>query len=70
VGPDGFPFAARLSIAPDADDGVLRFPRLPVGMPVEPGPACLHEAGRARVHGDLMAGPEGWSLVPHRVLGD
>ncbi|HWH94511.1 MAG TPA: pyridoxamine 5'-phosphate oxidase family protein [Baekduia sp.] len=75
IGPDGFPFAARLMIAPDPRVGVLRLPHLPVGMPVEPGPACLHatDAGHAegrgpRVHGDLLAGPDGWRLVPHMVL--
>jgi hypothetical protein len=69
VGPDGFPFAARLSIAPDPRGGVLRLPRLPVGMPVEPGPACLHATAHGpRVRGDLVTGPDGWSLVPHAVL--
>jgi hypothetical protein len=76
IGPDGFPFAARLAIAPDREDRVLRFPRLPVGMPVEPGPAFLHasagagDARRApRIHGDLVPGSAGgWSLVPHAVL--
>jgi hypothetical protein len=38
-------------------------------MPVEPGPACLHATAHgARVHGDLVTGPDGWSLVPHAVL--
>jgi hypothetical protein len=71
VGPDGFPFAARLSVAPDAGDGVVRFPRLPVGMPVEAGPACLHAKrgpGGTRVHGDLVVRADGWALVPHAVL--
>jgi hypothetical protein len=77
VGPDGFPFAARLGVAPDPRSGVLRLPRMPLGMPVEPGPACLHAtvsaagAGGARgprVHGDLLDGPEGWRVVPHAVL--
>jgi hypothetical protein len=71
VGPDGFPFAARLGVAPDPRGGVLRLPRLPVGMPVEAGPACLHATAHGpRVHGDLVAGPGGWSLVPHAVLDD
>jgi hypothetical protein len=71
VGPDGFPFAAQLAIEPDPDGRMLRFPRLPIGMPVEPGPACLHRAGGGtRVHGDLVAGPEGWGLLPHTVLDD
>jgi hypothetical protein len=71
VGPDGFPFAARLTVAPDARDGVLRLPRLPIGMPVEAGPACLHARsgpGGTRVHGDLVRHPDGWALVPHAVL--
>jgi hypothetical protein len=75
VGPDGFPFAARTLIAPDPRGGVLRLPRVPIGMPVEPGPACLHatDAGHAegrgpRVHGDLVAAADGWHVVPHAVL--
>jgi hypothetical protein len=75
VGPDGFPFAARTMIAPDPRGGVLRLPRVPVGMPVEPGPACLHatDAGHCegrgpRVHGDLVAARDGWRVVPHAVL--
>lgn len=71
VGPDGFPFAARLDVQPDPRGGVLRLPWLPVGMPVEPGPACLHASagagGRIHVHGDLLDGAEGWRVVPHAV---
>jgi hypothetical protein len=71
VGPDGFPFAARLDVTPDPRGGVLRLPWLPMGMPVEPGPACLHaagnEGGRVHVHGDLLDGAEGWRVVPHAV---
>jgi hypothetical protein len=61
VGPDGFPFAARIEISPDPRGGVLRLPHVPVGMPVDEGPACLHatDAGHCegrgpRVHGDLL----------------
>jgi hypothetical protein len=73
VGPDGFPFAARLDVTPDPRGGVLRLPWLPVGMPVEPGPACLDAAddggggGRVCVHGDLLDDDEGWRVVPHAV---
>jgi hypothetical protein len=71
VGPDGFPFAAELTIEPDSEARLLRFPHLPVGMPVEPGPACLHRAGGGtRVDGDLVAGPDGWALLPHGVQDD
>lgn len=69
VGPDGFPFAARLAIEPDRGGGLLRFPQMPVGMPVEPGPACLHRAGGGtRVLGDLVVGAGGWALLPHSVM--
>jgi hypothetical protein len=69
VGPDGFPFAARLEVTPDPRGGVLRLGRVPVGMPVEPGPACLHAGSSGpRVHGDLVAGADGWRVVPHAVL--
>jgi hypothetical protein len=75
VGPDGFPFAARTMIAPDPRGGFLRLTQVPIGMPVEPGPACLHatDAGHCegrgpRVHGDLVAGADGWRVVPHAVL--
>jgi hypothetical protein len=75
VGPDGFPFAARLDVTPDPRGGVLRLAYVPLGMPVEPGPACLHatdhghcEGRGPRVSGDLLAGPDGWRLVPHAVL--
>lgn len=68
VGPDGFPFAARLDVTPDPRGGVLRLPWLPVGMPATPGPACLHAAGNGPcVHGDLLDGAEGWRVVPHAV---
>jgi Pyridoxamine 5'-phosphate oxidase len=68
VGPDGFPFAVRLAVSADPGERVLRLVEVPLGLPIEPGPACLH-AGDARVEGDLVAGPDGWGLVPHRLLG-
>jgi hypothetical protein len=75
VGPDGFPFAARLEIRPDPRGGVLRLGALPIGMPVDDGPACLHatDAGHCEgrgpcVHGDLVHDRSGWQLVPHAVL--
>jgi hypothetical protein len=75
VGPDGFPFAARLEITPDPRHGVLRLGALPVGMPLDDGPACLHatDAGHCEgrgpcIRGDLLQTSSGWQLVPHAVL--
>jgi hypothetical protein len=66
VCPDGFPFAAYVAIDPQRDEGLLLLPSVPVGMPVEPGPAVLHCSDGSLVTGDLMphAGA-GWSLLPH-----
>jgi hypothetical protein len=75
VGPDGFPFAARLEITPDPRGGVLKLGTLPIGMPLDDGPACLHatDAGHCEgrgpcIHGDLLLGADGWRLVPHAIL--
>jgi hypothetical protein len=69
VGPDGFPFAAQVAIEPDRNGSLLRFPQMPIGMPVEPGPACLHRTGGGtRVLGDLVARTEGWALLPHSIV--
>jgi hypothetical protein len=60
-----------MPVAPDAGDGILRLPQLPIGMPLEPGPACLHARSApapTRVDGDLVARSDGWALVPHAVL--
>jgi hypothetical protein len=68
VGPDGFPFAVRLAVIGDRESAQLLFPRVPLGVPVEPGPGCVHCPDGARVHGDLIPRAEGWTLVPYAVV--
>jgi hypothetical protein len=69
VAPDGFPFAARVRVDSDPDEGVLRVPEMTVGMPVGSGPACLHATDGPRVEGDLVMRGGGWVVLPHRILG-
>jgi hypothetical protein len=65
-------------VARDAQARVVRVTALPVGTPVEPGPACLTAHDHApdftwqrnfQVRGDLVGDQDGWSLVPHRLVG-
>jgi hypothetical protein len=78
VGPDGFPLSCRLEIEPDRERGHVRLGRLPEWLPATAEKACLcaheHEPEfrwqtNFQVRGDLVADGEGWSLVPHRLIG-
>jgi hypothetical protein len=78
VSPDGFPFAVRLPIVPDRAEGVVKLGVHPVGVPLEPGLACLTAHDHSpdftwqrnfQVRGDLVERPDGWALVPHKVVG-
>lgn len=78
VGPDGFPFAVRLPVRPDRDAGVIRLDGAPVGVPWQPGLACLtahaHDPDftwqrNFQVRGDLVEDGDAWMLVPHRLVG-
>jgi hypothetical protein len=78
VGPDGFPFAARVPVRPDRSAGVLRFEADCVGAPWEPGLACVtvHDHDEKfsyqrnfQVRGDLVEDAGGWALVPHKLVG-
>jgi hypothetical protein len=66
VSPDGFPFAVRVPLQADEGAGVIRIGGAPTAVPFQPGLACL-TGGGVQVRGDLVAGGEGWVLVPHRV---
>ena len=78
VGPDGFPLSSRLAIEPHPGEGRIRLGELPDWLPARPGKACLvahaHHPDfiwqtNFQVRGDLVDGGDGWSLVPHRLVG-
>jgi hypothetical protein len=56
----------------------VRLGALPVGAPIEPGLACLtahdHDPEfrwqrNFQVRGDLVEDEQGWSVVPHKLIG-
>jgi hypothetical protein len=76
--PDGFPFAVRVPVRPDRSAGVVRIDAEAVGVPWQPGLACLtahqHDPEftwqlNFQVRGDLVEDDAGWALVPHKVVG-
>lgn len=78
VGPDGFPFAVRLPVRPDAEGRVLRIEGDCPIAPWQPGLACVtvhdHDADFSyqrnfQVRGDLVEGDSGWEVVPHKLVG-
>jgi hypothetical protein len=78
VAPDGFPMSARVPIELDEAAARVRIGITPMGVPLEPGRACLtaHEHDpdfkwqvNFQVRGDLVPDDGGWALVPHRLVG-
>jgi Pyridoxamine 5'-phosphate oxidase len=79
VAPDGFPFSVRLPIELDAGRRRLRLGGAPVGVPWQPGLACVTAHDHApdfkwqrnfQVRGDLVQEDDGaWALVPHKLVG-
>jgi hypothetical protein len=79
LAPDGFPFSVRVPVRADGASRRIRIGDGALGLPVEPGLACLtaHEHApdfrwqrNFQVRGDLVAEDDGsWSLVPHRLVG-
>jgi hypothetical protein len=78
VGPDGFPCAVRVPVRADSPSRLIRIGAEPVGLPVQPGLACLtaHVHGpeftwqsNFQVRGDLVLADDGWALAPHRIVG-
>jgi hypothetical protein len=78
VAPDGFPFSLRVPIAVDTEARRVRIGASAVGVPVQPGLACLtahdhhpdfHWQRNFQVRGDLVEEDGGWVLVPHRMVG-
>jgi len=78
VAPDGFPFSLRVPISVDREARRVRVGEGALGVPVQPGLACLtahdhHPEFRwqrnFQVRGDLDEDRGGWALVPHRLIG-
>jgi hypothetical protein len=78
VAPDGFPLAVRLPVATDASARRVLLGAEPAGLPLAEGPACVTAHGHApdftwqenfQVRGDLVRAPEGWALVPRKLVG-
>ena len=78
VGPDGFPFSARVPIEVDRAAHRVRIGAEFAGAPLQPGLACLtahthHPEFRwqlnFQVRGDLVREADRWSLVPHKLVG-
>jgi hypothetical protein len=78
VAPDGFPFSIRVPISVDRAARRVRIAAGVLGVPVQPGRACLtahdhHPEFRwqrnFQVRGDLVEEDGGWALVPKRMIG-
>jgi Pyridoxamine 5'-phosphate oxidase len=78
VAPDGFPFSIRVPIEVDAGDGKIRIGEHALGVPAQPGLACVcahdHDEGfkwqrNFHVRGDLVQDERGWAVVPQKLVG-
>jgi Pyridoxamine 5'-phosphate oxidase len=78
VAPDGFPLAARLPSSCDSSAKTVRIGAEPAGLPLLEGRACLTAHSHSpefkwqenfQVRGDLVREEDGWSLVPHKLVG-
>lgn len=78
VSPDGFPFAVRVPVRPDQEANVVHIEAEPLGVPWQPGLACLtvhaHDPEftwqrNFQVRGDLVEDDQGWRLEPHKLVG-
>jgi Pyridoxamine 5'-phosphate oxidase len=78
VAPDGFPFSVRLPIDVDREARRVRLGGAPVGIPLQPGLACVtaHDhhpefewQRNFQVRGDLVQDGDAWALVPHKLVG-
>jgi hypothetical protein len=69
VAPDGFPFSVRLPIEVDRVGRRIRLGGAPVGVPWQPGLACL-TAHDLQVRGDLVEEGGAWAVIPHRLSAD
>src|SRR5919106_1404688 len=78
VAPDGFPFSVRLPIELDRDARRIRLGGAPVGVPWQPGLACVTAHDHSpdfkwqrnfQVRGDLVEEDGAWAMIPHKLVG-
>src|SRR3989440_3760433 len=78
VSPDGFPFSARVPVELDRDARRISIGPPPLGVPLQPGLACLTAHDHApdftwqrnfQIRGDLVEEESGWSLTPAKLVG-
>ncbi len=78
LAPDGFPLSVRLPIRVDAPAKAIQLGAEPADLPMIEGRACLTVHRHApdftwqnnfQVRGDLERGPDGWRLVPRKLVG-
>jgi hypothetical protein len=78
MGPDGFPLAVRVPFRAHAARREIVFGGEPAGLPLLEGRACLTAHRHApdfswqrnmQVRGNLTRSPDGWRLVPDRIVG-
>jgi hypothetical protein len=78
VSPDGFPFAVRVPIEVDHGAQLVRIAADVLGVPVQPGLACLcahaHDEDfnwqqNFHIRGDLIEHEGRWAVQPHKLVG-
>jgi hypothetical protein len=78
VAPDGFPFSLRVPVRVDRDGHRVRIAADALGVPMQPGLACVcaHDHSpdftwqrNFHVRGDLVEDEQGWSVIPHKLVG-
>jgi hypothetical protein len=78
IAPDGFPFALRVPIELDREAKRVRVGEGALGLPVQPGLACLtahdHDPEfnwqrNFQVRGDLVEEDGRWTILPHKLVG-
>jgi hypothetical protein len=78
VCPDGFPFSVRVPVEVDRDAQRVRLGGALVGVPWQPGLACLAAHDHSpdfkwqrnfQVRGDLVEEDGGWAIVPRKLVG-
>src|SRR5215203_455070 len=78
VCPDGFPFSVRVPVEVDSAAQRLRLGGAPVGVPLQPGLACVaaDEHGpdmtwqrNLQVRGDLVEEDGAWAVIPRKLIG-